>query len=68
MQLTSHDGDKAIGDDGRVYLYVDSVLACSVEFLDMQVLLQPFEEKLYAPPVLIQLSYVLGRERSVLLV
>ena len=68
MQLTAHDGDKAISDDGRVYLYVDSVLAGSVEFLDMQALLQPFEEKLYAPPVLIQLSYVLGRERSVLLV
>ena len=44
MQFTTHDGDKAIGDDGRVYLYVDSVLAGSVEFLDMQVLLQPFEE------------------------
>ena len=68
MQLTAHDVDKAIGDDGRVYLYVYSFLAGSVEFLDMQVLLQPFEEKLYAPPVLIQLSYVLGRERSVLLV
>ena len=68
MQLTAHDGDKAIGNDGRVDLYIDSVLAGSVEFLDMQVLLQPFEEKLYAPPVLIQLSYVLGRERSVLLV
>ena len=44
MQLTAHDGDKAIGDDGRVYLYVYSFLAGSVEFLDMQVLLQPFEE------------------------
>jgi hypothetical protein len=44
MQFTAHDGDKAIGDDGRVYLYVDDVLACSVEFLDMQVLFQPFEE------------------------
>ena len=65
MQLTSHDGDKAIGDDGRVDLYIDSVFAGSVEFLDMQVLLQPFEEKLYAPPVLIQLSYVFSREISV---
>ena len=44
MLLTAHDGDKAIGDDGRVYLYVDSVLAGFVEFLDMQMLLQPFEK------------------------
>ena len=51
MQLTAHDGDKAIGDDGRVYLYVDSVLAGSVEILDMQVLLQPFEEEFHLPAI-----------------
>ena len=31
----------------------------------MQVLLQPFEEELYAPPVLIQFSYVFSREISI---
>ena len=44
MQLTAYDGDKTIGDDGREDLYIDSVFAGSVEFLDMQMLLQPFEK------------------------
>ena len=68
MQLTAYDGDKTIGDDGREDLYIDSVFAGSVEFLDMQVLLQPFEEELYAPTCFLYSSAMSSAERSVLLV
>ena len=44
LEVVLNDSDETVCDDGRVYLYVDSVLAGFVEFLDMQMLLQPFEK------------------------
>ena len=48
-----HDGNEAVGTDGRINLYSDSVLSSTPEFLDFEMLLEPLEEKFYQPTVLI---------------
>lgn len=54
LQLVLDDGDEAVGDDGAIDLYVDGVLRLSPEPLDLQVLLQPLEEHLHMPTVLVE--------------
>ena len=39
-----HNGNEAVGTDGRVNLYSDSVFSSAPEFLDFEVLLEPLEE------------------------
>ena len=58
------DGDKAISYDCRANLYSDSVLCSAPEFLNLEVLLEPLEEQLYLPTVLVEVGYLLGCQRS----
>ena len=51
-----HNGNEAVGTDGRVNLYSDSILSCSPEFFNLEVLLEPLEEQLYLPTVLVEVS------------
>lgn len=51
-----HNCNKAVGTNGRVNLYSDSILGCAPEFLDFEVLLEPLEEQLYLPAVLVELG------------
>src|SRR5574344_1047178 len=51
---------KAVGSDGCTNLYSDSVLGSSPELLDLEVLLEPLEEQLYLPSVLVKAGYLLG--------
>ena len=46
-----HNGNEAVGTDGRVNLYSDSILSCSPEFFNLEVLLEPLEEQLYLPAI-----------------
>ena len=39
-----HNGNEAVGTDGRVNLYSDSILSCSPEFFNLEVLLEPLEK------------------------
>lgn len=47
---------KAVGANDRVNLYPDSMLSCSTEFLNLEVLLEPLEKQLYLPAVLIKVG------------
>ena len=49
-----HDCDQAVSDYGTVYLDADSILRCAPEPLDLEMLFEPFEEQLDAPPVFIE--------------
>ena len=51
-----HNGNQTVGADGRINLYTDSVLSSAPEFLDIKVLLEPLEEQLYLPSVLIEVG------------
>ena len=50
------DGDKAISYDCRANLYSDSVLCSAPEFLNLEVLLEPLEEQLNLPSVLVEIG------------
>ena len=54
-----HNGYEAIGTNSRVNLYSDSVLSSSPELLYLEVLLEPLEEQLYLPTVLIEVGNLL---------
>ena len=51
---------EAVSSDGCTDLYSDSVLCSSPELLDLKVLLEPLEEKLYLPSVLVEVGYLLA--------
>ena len=51
-----HNGNEAVGTDGRVNLYSDSILSCTPELFDFEVLLEPLEEQLYLPTILVKVS------------
>ena len=62
LEVVLDDGNKAIGDDGNVNLYADSVLGISPESFDLKVLLYPFEKQLHLPSVLIEQGNILCLE------
>ena len=62
LEVVLDDGNKAIGDDGNVNLYADSVLGFSPESFDLKVLLYPFEKQLHLPSVLIEQGNILCLE------
>ena len=55
-----HNGNQTVGADGRINLYSDSVFGSTPEFLDFEMLLEPLEEKLYLPTVLIEVCNLMG--------
>ena len=44
LKVVFDDSDDAVGDDGNVYLYSDSILGLTPEGFDAQVLFNPFEQ------------------------
>ena len=51
-----HNGNEAVGTDSRVNLYSESILSCTPEFLDFEVLLEPLEEQLNLPTILVEVG------------
>ena len=60
LKVVFDDSDEAIGDDGNVYLYSDSILGLTPEGFDAQVLFNPLEKEFDLPPVLVKECDVLG--------
>ena len=56
------DGNKAVSYDRRANLYSDSVFCCTPEFLNLEVLLEPLEEQLDLPAILVEIGYFERRE------
>ena len=65
LKVVFDDSDDAVGDDGNVYLYSDSILGLTPEGFDAQVLFNPFEKEFDLPPVLVKECDVLGRKIEV---
>lgn len=51
------NGHQAVTDNRRVDLNSDCVFGVSLELLDLQMLLYPFEEQLHGPTVLVKERY-----------
>ena len=56
------DGDKAISYDCRANLYSDSVLCSAPEFLNLEVLLEPFEEQFNQPSFRVKIGNIQCRK------
>ena len=54
--------NEAVSRNGCTDLYSDSVLRCSPELLNLEVLLEPLEEQFNLPSVLVKVCYLLGRQ------
>ena len=65
LKVVFDDSNEAIGDDGNVYLYADSILGLPPEGFDAQVLFNPLEKEFDLPPVLVKECNVLGRKIEV---
>ena len=65
LKVVFDDSDDAVGDDGNVYLYSDSILGLTPEGFGAQVLFNPFEKEFDLPPVLVKECDVLGRKIEV---
>ena len=65
LEVVLNDGNEAVGDDGHMYLYADSIFGFPPETLDLEVLLDPFEKQFHLPPVLIEQGDVLRTEVEV---
>ena len=65
LEVVLDNGNEAVGDDGHVYLYSDCIFRFSPETLDLEVLLDPFEEELHLPPIFIEQGNVLCAEVEV---
>ena len=65
LEVVLDNGNEAVGDDGHVYLYSDCIFRFSPETLDLEVLLDPFEEELLLPPIFIEQGNVLCAEVEV---
>ena len=53
---------ETVGSDSSTNLYSDSVLRSAPELFDLEVLLEPLEEQLYLPSVLVEVGYLLGSQ------
>ena len=65
LEVVLDDCDEAIGDDSHVYLYADGILRFSPEALDLEMLLNPFEEQLHLPAVFVKQGDILSAEVEV---
>jgi hypothetical protein len=65
LEVVLDNGNEAVGDDGHVYLYSDCIFRFSPETLDLEVLLDPFEEEFHLPPIFIEQGNVLCAEVEV---
>ncbi len=53
LHIMLHYRHEAISNYGTIYLDAYRIFRCSPEFLDFEVLLDPFEKKFHAPSVLV---------------
>ena len=65
FEVVFDNGDEAIGDDGHMNLYPDSILGLTPKCLDAEMLLDPLEEKFHLPSVSVKQGDVLGRKVEV---
>ena len=68
LEVVFDDGNEAVGDNGDMYLDADGVLRLPPEPLDLEVLLDPLEEKLHLPPIFIKEGNVLRTEIEIVCV
>ena len=62
LEIVLDDSHKAVSDDSHMNLNSDCVFRLTPEFLDLQILLNPLEEKLHLPAIAVEQRDVLGRE------
>lgn len=60
LEVVLNDSDETVCDDGNMNLNMHRIIAFSPERFDPEVLLDPFEEQLDLPPILVKESNVLG--------
>ena len=65
LEVVFNDTDETVCDDGNVNLNAHCIVALTPERLDLEVLLDPFEEQLDLPSVFIKESDVLGSKIEV---
>ena len=65
FEFMFNDSDKTVGDDVHMDLDADGILRFSPKGLDLEMLLNPFEEEFNLPSVAIQECDILGREVEV---
>lgn len=53
---------KTVGSNSSTNLYSDSVLRSAPELFYLEVLLEPLEEQLYLPSVLVEVGHLLGSQ------
>lgn len=68
FEVVLNDTDETVCDDGNMNLNAHCIVALTPERLDLEVLLNPFEEELDLPPVFIKESDVLGSKIEVVCV
>ena len=65
LEVVLDDCNEAVRDDGDVNLYPDSILRVTPERFDLEMLLDPFEEKFHLPAIAVKQGNLLGREVEV---
>lgn len=65
LEVVLDDTNDAVGDDCNMYLDTDSILRFSPKGFDSEVLLNPLEEQLNLPSVLVQECNILGSKVEV---
>ena len=65
LEVVLDNCNEAVCDDGDVNLYPDSILGITPERLDLEMLLDPFEEKFHLPAVSVKQGNVLACEIEV---
>ena len=65
LEVMLDDSDETVCDDGNMNLNTHRIVALSPERLDLEVLLDPFEEQLDLPPIFVKEGDVLGCEIEV---
>ena len=65
LEVVLNDTDETVCDDGNMNLNAHSIVTLTPERLDLEVLLNPFEEEFDLPPVFIKESDVLGSKIEV---
>jgi len=68
LEVVLDDSNEAVCDDCHVNLYAHSIFGFSPESFDLEMLLDPFEEQLHLPPILIEQGDVLRTEIEVVCV
>ena len=65
LEVVLDNGNEAVGNDGDMYLYAHCILRFSPESFDLEMLLDPLEEQLHLPPILVEQGNVLRTEIEV---